>query len=313
MHPQVSVIINCYNGAEYLRETLQSLIAQSYANWELIFWDNRSTDATADIVREFSDARIRYHLAPEHTGLGEARNLAIEKAAGDWLAFLDADDLWHPGKLTEQMRWCRVATENGAEPALCYTQYMDFQNEVPEMSAFDSPGSVEIGDLLNQNLANYEIGMLALMVNGRLMRERGIRFDPRLAMMEDYDVAMRLLAAGPAVAIRKMLSFRRDHAASLSYKSVAVWFDELRILGASLFDHLRAGGDGKSADDQAALLAAMRQGRKALYIYLYRLGRKARFTKAIGNRWRVLRFLLSPEEKILSMRNRIAVLKSLLF
>ncbi len=312
MNPLVSVIINCYNGEEYLRETLESLVAQSYTNWELIFWDNRSTDGTADVVREFSDERIRYHLAPEHTGLGAARNLALEKAAGDWLAFLDADDLWHPEKLAEQVRWCLVATENGAEPALCYTQYMDFQNEAPDTSAFDAPGSVEIGELLNQNLANYEIGMLALMVNRRLMRERGIRFDPRLAMMEDYDVAVRLLAAGPAVAIRKMLSYRRDHAASLSYKSVAIWFAELRILGASLFEPLLENAGGGEFN-RAALQAAMRQGRKALYIYLYRLGRKARFPKAIGNRWRVLRFLLSGEEKILTTRNRIAVLKNLLF
>lgn len=102
--PLVSVIINCYNGEKYLREAIDSVMAQTYENWELVFWDNQSTDSTREIVESYSDSRIHYFYAPEHTPLGEARNLAVEKANGEYINFLDADDVWSSNKLKEQVK-----------------------------------------------------------------------------------------------------------------------------------------------------------------------------------------------------------------
>ena len=99
--PLISIIINCFNGERFLREAIDSVIAQTYSNWELIFWDNQSTDSTANIVRSYHDDRIRYFYAPEHTSLGEARNLALEKANGVYIGFLDSDDKWLPSFLSE--------------------------------------------------------------------------------------------------------------------------------------------------------------------------------------------------------------------
>ena len=76
--PLVSVIMNCFNGEKYLREAIDSVQAQTYENWELIFWDNQSTDVSAGIVKSFDDPRIYYFYAPKHTHLYEARNYAIE-------------------------------------------------------------------------------------------------------------------------------------------------------------------------------------------------------------------------------------------
>lgn len=101
--PLVSVIINCYNGEKYLREAIDSVLAQTYKNWEIVFWDNQSTDSTRDIVESYSDPRIHYFYAPEHTPLGEARNLAVEKANGEYINFLDADDVWMPEKFEKQI------------------------------------------------------------------------------------------------------------------------------------------------------------------------------------------------------------------
>ena len=101
--PLVSVIINCYNGEKYLREAIDSVIAQTYENWELVFWDNQSTDSTREIVESYGDPRIHYFYAPEHTPLGEARNLAVEKANGEYINFLDADDVWSFNKLEKQV------------------------------------------------------------------------------------------------------------------------------------------------------------------------------------------------------------------
>jgi len=101
--PLVSVILNVRNGAAFLHEALDSVLAQTFADWELIVWDDRSTDTSAQIVAGYSDHRIRYHLAPEETPLGKARHLAIGQANGEWLAFIDQDDLWLPDKLEKQI------------------------------------------------------------------------------------------------------------------------------------------------------------------------------------------------------------------
>jgi glycosyltransferase involved in cell wall biosynthesis len=101
--PRVSVIMNVRNGASFLREALDSVVAQTFPDWELIVWDDCSTDDSSIIVAEYRDPRIRYFLSSEETPLGEARNNAIRQAKGEWLAFLDQDDVWLPRKLQQQM------------------------------------------------------------------------------------------------------------------------------------------------------------------------------------------------------------------
>ena len=90
----VSIIMNCHNGEMYLSEAVESVLSQTYRNWELIFWDNQSNDRSSEIIKSCIDPRIYYHYAKEFTTLGEARNLAISKSQGKFIAFLDADDIW---------------------------------------------------------------------------------------------------------------------------------------------------------------------------------------------------------------------------
>ena len=101
--PRVSVIMNVRNGASTLAEALDSVIAQTFADWELIVWDDCSTDDSAKVVAEYSDPRVRYFLSPEATPLGRARDNAFRQAGGEWVAFLDQDDVWLPRKLEMQM------------------------------------------------------------------------------------------------------------------------------------------------------------------------------------------------------------------
>ena len=101
--PLVSVIMNIRNGAAFLREALDSVMAQTFTDWELIAWDDCSTDNSAQIVAEYQDLRVRYFLSPDETPLGKARDNAIRQATGEWLAFLDQDDLWTSTKLEKQM------------------------------------------------------------------------------------------------------------------------------------------------------------------------------------------------------------------
>src|SRR5271165_4424609 len=101
--PLVSIIMNVRNGAAFVREAIDSVLAQSFTDWELIVWDDCSSDDSAAIVAGYRDPRVRYFLSPEETPLGKARNNAIREATGEWLAFLDQDDLWTSTKLEKQM------------------------------------------------------------------------------------------------------------------------------------------------------------------------------------------------------------------
>ena len=101
--PLISIIINCFNGEKYLQKALKSIQNQTYKNWEVIFWDNLSTDKSKNIFFSYSDKRFKYYLAKKHTNLYSARNLAVKKAKGKYLAFLDVDDWWDKNKLALQM------------------------------------------------------------------------------------------------------------------------------------------------------------------------------------------------------------------
>ena len=102
-HILISVIVPTYNRAHLIGETIQSVLDQTYGNWELIIIDDGSTDDTESVVRQFSDKRISYYPI-EHCGIfGKVRNKGMQKATGGIVAFLDSDDLWKPDKLAFQL------------------------------------------------------------------------------------------------------------------------------------------------------------------------------------------------------------------
>lgn len=108
-NPNVSIIVPAYNAEDYIGETIQSVLKQSYENWELLLVDDESTDGTKEIIQKYlNDPRIKYFYK-KNGGQGSARNLGIKKARGDYLAFLDADDLWDVDKLKTQIK---VFSEN---------------------------------------------------------------------------------------------------------------------------------------------------------------------------------------------------------
>ena len=106
MKELVSVIMPSYNTAKYIGETIKSVQAQTYENWELIIVDDCSTDNTDTAVDPFlSDERIRYLKNSRNSGAAVSRNYALREAKGKWIAFLDSDDLWFPDKLEKQINF----------------------------------------------------------------------------------------------------------------------------------------------------------------------------------------------------------------
>jgi len=108
--PNISVIVNCFNGEQYLREAIDSIYAQTYSNWEIIFWDNASSDNSSRIANSY-DKKLKYYRSDKNTKLGEARVNALEKALGDYVAFLDVDDILLPYMLEEQLNIFNNSTE----------------------------------------------------------------------------------------------------------------------------------------------------------------------------------------------------------
>lgn len=101
----VSIITPVYNSEKYISETIKSVLSQSYSNWELIICDDCSTDNTAKVIKEFNDKRIKFISLNENSGAAVARNKALENSTGKFIAFLDADDIWKPNKLEEQLNF----------------------------------------------------------------------------------------------------------------------------------------------------------------------------------------------------------------
>ncbi len=119
--PAVSIIVNVRNASATLAAALESAVRQTFADWEMIVWDDCSTDNSGEIVSSFRDSRIHYEVAPYYMSLGEARQAAMSKAVGEWIAFLDQDDIWLPGKLE-----CQLAKTRSDRVGLVYGRTVCF-------------------------------------------------------------------------------------------------------------------------------------------------------------------------------------------
>ena len=107
MQEKISIITPVYNSEKYLMQTIETVINQTYKNWEMILVDDCSTDESANIIKQYSakDSRIKYYKLKENSGAAVARNFALENSTGRFIAYLDADDLWKKDKLEKQMNF----------------------------------------------------------------------------------------------------------------------------------------------------------------------------------------------------------------
>lgn len=103
----VSIITPTYNCGRFIGETIQSVLNQSYKDWEMLIVDDCSTDNTREVVEGFNDPRIKYYCLDKNSGAAVARNKALEMARGRWIAFLDSDDIWKPNKLERQIKFMK--------------------------------------------------------------------------------------------------------------------------------------------------------------------------------------------------------------
>lgn len=210
--PAVSVIINCFNGERYLRETMDSVLAQIFQDWEIIFWDNASTDGSAKIAQSYGD-RARYFRSDTTSSLGKARNLAIARARGEYIALLDCDDLWLPQKLEKQLLLLGKKTD----VVLCYSNSMFFNSRgdlYDHFSQTKPKRGMVFQDLLKDNFISSE----TMVFRREALEKLDYIFDDELTMVMDYDLTLRLAYRYPIDYVEEPLSKWRMHEGSESSK-----------------------------------------------------------------------------------------------
>jgi glycosyltransferase involved in cell wall biosynthesis len=218
--PVVSIIMNCYNSDRFLQEAIDSVYQQSYENWELVFWDNASSDSSAEIAHSYDD-RVKYFLAAETAPLGEARNLALKQACGKYIAFLDCDDIYLPDKLEKQ-----VALMEQGGYALSYGSAITIDetgDEIRRRAVSNKSGNVFAG-LLRQ----YEVNMQSVIVRRDILLAEKLGFDEGMKYCPDYNLFMEIASRHPVGVIKDFLVKYRVVANSLSKQTLDIASPEIR-------------------------------------------------------------------------------------
>jgi len=219
--PLVSVIMNCYNGEKYLREAVDSVYAQTYPNWEIVFLDNASVDSSKEIATSY-DEKLKYYRAEINTPLGEARNLALSKAKGKYIAFLDCDDLYCKDKLSKQVRM--MENENFV---MSYGSVEIIDNKGRLIRSLNMRNNS--GNIFESLLKKYEINMQTVMLNRSLLGYDWCIFNVLLTYSPDYNLFMKIASKFPVGVINDVLAKYRVFDGSLSTTKLGVVASEMKI------------------------------------------------------------------------------------
>jgi glycosyltransferase involved in cell wall biosynthesis len=220
----VSIVMNCYNGERYLNNAISSIVNQTYENWEIIFWDNKSSDNSAEIVKSFNDSRIKYYLSNENLKLGQARNCALEKCNGSYICFLDVDDYWDPEKIKYQISWFLKKPDFG----FLYTNYnIVYSNSIKKkILSKNQPEGYVFSDFLE----HYPVNLQTVMIKRDCLFKLSYFFDPKLELAEEYDLFLRLLLTSKAGYIDRPLAFYRVHSDMSSILRIKEWPNEMEFI-----------------------------------------------------------------------------------
>lgn len=227
----VSIIVNCYNSANFLRPTIDSILGQKYTDYEVLFWDNQSTDETADVIKSYTDSRFVYYYAPRHTQLGEARNNALEKVSGKYVTFLDSDDIWLPDFIRRAV--------DCLESNSCSFYYSNYYNWIEGKAEVinncdKNSGFRNFGDLLTC----YRVGMSAAVFRLEIVQQLSLRFNNKYQLIEDYDFFLKLVRKGDAYYDSTPSMKYRMHENSLTNSSKKNWAYEFDLLHHELSNNI---------------------------------------------------------------------------
>ncbi|OGU23031.1 MAG: hypothetical protein A2X85_14300 [Geobacteraceae bacterium GWF2_54_21] len=206
--PLVSIIIPTYNSASFITEAIDSCLMQTYTKFEIIVINDGSTDNTDEVVLKYID-KITY-IKQENAGAARARNLGIAEAKGDYIAFLDADDIWITDKLQKQIE----IMKRNPNIALVYGKFENFSEGTNEILSI-MPDSIQSGFLFDHILINNLIGLSSVLVRKSVLDEVG-SFDERLLTAEDTNLWLKIAYKYPFGVVSEILFRRRIHGGNIS-------------------------------------------------------------------------------------------------
>lgn len=215
--PEVSVLINCLNEAKHLRETLDSVFSQTFSDWEIVFWDNGSSDRSGEIATSYGE-QLRYFRSDTTVPLGRARKSAYEQTKGDFVAILDADDIWLPEKLERQMGLFRANRELGM--AFCDTTYFDDAGDRYRHFQLQKPHR---GSIFGHALNSTFILSSAMMFRRESLERLGCGFDDQYSRAQDFDLSLRMAYNYPADYVdAPLVKWRMNEAVDKPWKQALV-------------------------------------------------------------------------------------------
>ena len=233
--PLVSIIMNCHNGETYLKESINSLINQTYKNWELIFWDNFSSDSSKEVLMQFSDKRIKYYYTKNFTPLYEARNLAIKKTSGEFISFLDTDDWWSPKRLEKQIEL--FFKDKNLD--VVYTNFYFFYNKT-KTKKISSKKNLPDGKITQKLLSNYNIGgILTALCKKKIFQTK--QFIGKYEIIGDFDFFVDVSLSSFFGCIQEPLAYYRIHGLNMSLRKIHLHIQELEswLKNNKIKDHLK--------------------------------------------------------------------------
>ncbi len=241
--PCVSAIIPVFNGAAFISEAVTSALEQTHTNMEIIVVDDGSTDNTPELLAEFGD-QIRV-IRQANTGHVVARNNAAKVAKGEWLAFLDADDIWFPKKIEKQL-----AIVNACNEGLVYTDRENFGHITRVKKRLSDAMPLFEGDVYEKLLEGNFITVSSVMIRKDWFERLG-GFDPELKVCEDWDLWLRYSEIGGLTRLcPEPLMRYRWHLTSMSHNFEKMLEGRLRVIRKTL-QSPRGKGASKSIANRA--------------------------------------------------------------
>jgi len=216
--PQVSVVVNVLNGASTIRSAITSALSQSITDLEVIVWDNGSDDETENFVSSFDDRRLRYFRTDQTVPLYNARNLAVARCKGEFVAFLDADDWWRIDKIERQLELFQPGVD------AVYSNYFVF-NEVNGTVKPYSRRMLPSGRVFSELLERYRVGLLTLVVRREVFQRE--HFNPDLEIIGDFDFVMRLARNSEFACDQEPLAWSRISGSNESERKKTTHLQEL--------------------------------------------------------------------------------------
>lgn len=219
---KVSVIVPTYNRAHIITEAIDSILNQTFKDFELIIVDNYSSDNTESVVKSYSDKRIRYFKNQNNGLVSINRNYGIKKSCGEYIAFLDDDDLWLPEKLEKQVELLDLNKELGLVYSDIYI--IGSNGDLRENTYFHRIKPTR-GNAFNELLQGNFIPMLTVVIRREVLDKVG-GFNPRYKICQDYDLWLRIAEHYPVDFIEDPLAKYRVHSESSSQKNTALSYRE---------------------------------------------------------------------------------------